>query len=170
MGGYAYFEYIVSDNDTAMMKHLIHPDKKPKGREHISGCLPKEILVQKWYVHPTYRVKCIAGAFSELVRSINNMKTLDALKLKRYYLYCTNMNRKQSAKEISKNVMVHLDHIFDDHRLYYSKWCYKKCTEEDTTRSVDETTEKIKSGYYRSKIKRMEMYNELCRKYDLYTT
>ena len=165
-----FIEYIVSDDDSTMRKYLTHPDKKPAGRKNIGGCLPKEIPVSEWYADPTHRAKCVAGAFFKLVKSIKKMKKLDALRLKKYYSYYIKMNRKKSVEDMMKNIMAPLDHMFDDHHLCDSKWCYKKRAEEDTMLSADEKSERMKSGYYRSKTEDLDIYNELKEKYAFYTT
>ena len=78
-----------------MRKYLAHPDKKPAGRKNIGECLPKEIPVPEWYTDPTHRVKCVLDSLFELVKSVKKMRKLDALKLKKYYLYYIKMKRKR---------------------------------------------------------------------------
>ena len=56
-----------------------------------------------------------------------------------------------------KNIMAPLDHMFDDHHLCDSKWCYKKRAEENTTLSADEKSERMKLVYYRSKTEDLDV-------------
>ena len=104
------------------------------------------------------------------MKSIKKIKKLDALRLKKYYSYYIKMNREKSVEDMMKNIMAPLDHMFDDHHLCDSKWCYKKRAEEDTMLSADEKSERMKLGYYRSKTEDLDMYNELKEKYAFYTT
>ena len=125
-----------------MMKHLIHPVIRPINKTTLGDYLPKEINVPQWFIDLIYRTKCIICTFFEIVKSIKSMKKLDALRLKKYYSYYIKMNRKNSSDDIRNNIMATLDHMFDDHGLCNSNWCYKKCIEEDDTISVDRKAER----------------------------
>ena len=106
-----YYEYIVSDDDTSMRKHLNDHMKRPTCKKNIGGYLFEEIPVPTWFSDPAHRTKCVVGAFFELVKSIKSMKRLDEMILKKYYSYYIKMNRKRIVEDIMKNIMVTLDHI-----------------------------------------------------------
>ena len=80
------------------------------------------------------------------------------------------MNRKKNVEDIRKNIMVPLDHMFYDHHLCDSKWCYKKRLEEDEIISIDNNAERMKTGYCRIKKDDTELFEKLCNKYEFYNT
>ena len=57
------------------------------------------------------------------------------------------MNRKKNVRDIMKNIMAPLGHMFNDHHLCDSKWYYTRRIEEDDTMPVDEKSERMEEGY-----------------------
>ena len=65
--------------------------------------------------------------------------------------------------------MAPLDHMFDDHHLCDSNWCYKKRIQEEDATLVDEKSEKMKLGYYIFKVMDKGVYEKMYKKYKFYT-
>ena len=128
---------IFNEDNTSMMKHLIHPVIRPINKTTLGDYLPKEINVPQWFIDLIYRTKCIICTFFEIVKSIKSMKKLDALRLKKYYSYYIKMKRKKSAEDIRKNSMSILDQMSDDHFICASNSYYKEHIEKDETMLVD---------------------------------
>ena len=95
MGGRAYYEYIVNDNNTAMRNYLTHLGKK-QAAKNIGGRLPKDMHVPWRFTDPAHFAKHVSGVLFELVKVVKGIKRLDALILKKYYVYYININRKKS--------------------------------------------------------------------------
>ena len=84
MGGYMQDECIISDDGTRMMDHLTHPKTRPIYKKHIGGYFSNQIPVPKSITDPTHRVKYFTGTFFDLVKSVNLIKKLDTLRLKKH--------------------------------------------------------------------------------------
>lgn len=105
------------------------PQTRPTGIKNIGGRLSKNIPEPKWFADPTYKDKCVAGAFFDLVKANKKMTKLDALRLKKYYSYFIKQNRTKTTEYLQEHDMSPLHHIFDDHYLYDPSWCYTQKVE-----------------------------------------
>ena len=83
MAEYIYYTYIINDDGNSMRKHLTHPTTRPTGKKNVGGYLPKKNPLPEWFTDPAYCSKCVASELFELAKSVNSMKKLDTLRLKK---------------------------------------------------------------------------------------
>ena len=83
---------------------------------------------------------------------------VNAFRKKRYYLYFIKQNRGKGIEWLMKHAMAPLNHMIDDHSLFFSSWCHKKRKEECT--GVDTgTSERDNKGSYRCKVADRQLYD-----------
>ena len=73
---------------------------------------------------------------------------------------------KKSGEDLRDTIMAPLDHMFDNHNICGSKWCFKKCAEEDNIILVNEKNERSNIGYRMFKVKDKEFYKKLYKQYE----
>ena len=180
--GKARISTIIADDDSSMRSHCSH-----------QGGLHEGIHEPLFLADPSHRCKVIAKPLFKLASSRKTISLLtksDALRIKVYLACFFNINRDKGRdlNWMIKHVWCVIHHLFDDHELCTSDFCWKKKATEDTlllqqredssslssnessniiTDEVDVcTTSKLhalrsKPGYYLSKEKDISLFTQL---------
>ena len=128
--GALYCKEIIADDDSTMKAHCSHA----KG-------LDKVIPEPKFLADPSHRCKVVAKPMYKLANAPKKTSLVtknDAKRIKFYYSYFIRVNRCKegiTAQWMSKHVWCVLFHLFDDHHLCTSDFCWKKKEQEDKIRS-----------------------------------
>ena len=92
--GEIYLDYVITDDDTKMKKIISHPEYKDRGWKNHDGSLPLDTPAPNWFADPT-------GAFFKMTKgpmSDTRATKLDALWMKKYYLYFMKQNCRKDIK------------------------------------------------------------------------
>ena len=95
---------------------------------------------------------------------------LDALHLKKYYVYFMKENRTKPLEWLVENAMASLNHLFDAHSFCSESWCLKK---RISTKSTDDTvtpptSQRLEEGYNRSMVENQQLYEAIKAHYQKY--
>ena len=132
--GALYCKEIIADDDSTMKAHCSHA----KG-------LDKIIPEPKFLADPSHRCKVVAKPMYKLANAPKKTSLVtknDAKRIKFYYSYFIRVNRCKegvTARWMSEHVWCVLYHLFDDHHLCTSDFCWKKKEQEDKNRSQSTT-------------------------------
>ena len=124
--GALYCKEIIADDDSTMKAHCSHA----KGLDKM---IPEPIFL----ADPSHRCKVVAKPMYKLANAPKKTSLVtknDAKRIKFYYSYFIRVNRCKegvTAQWMSKHVWCVLYHLFDDHHLCTSDFCWKKKEQED---------------------------------------
>ena len=116
---------IVTDDDTTMRSNIKHKGDKAK--------LPIDVPEPTFLADPTHRIKVmVRKIFGKAVKSKDpqKIKTIDALRLKKYTSLYIHQNRTGDFKDFVSNAMVPVEHLFNEHSFCNPEWCYSKAIEQ----------------------------------------
>ena len=116
---------IVTDDDTTMRSNIKHKGDKAK--------LPINVPEPIFLADPTHRIKVmVRKIFGKAVKSKDpqKIKTIDALRLKKYTSLYIHQNRTGDFKEFVSNAMAPVEHLFNEHSFCNPEWCYSKAIEQ----------------------------------------
>ena len=125
--GMLYMHNLCADDDSTMKKYCSH-----------KGGLPTDIPEPIFLADPSHRVKLIARKvfyiLAYLSKKKSEMTCAMANRLKINLSHFTRKCRKRkniTAEWMSRHAMCVIDHMFDDHKLCTTDFCYKKKFQED---------------------------------------
>ena len=74
----------------------------------------------------------VRNIFAKAVKSKNaqKIKTIDALRIKKYTSLYIHQNRTRDFSSFLTNAMVPVEHLFDNHSFCNPEWCYSKALED----------------------------------------
>ena len=84
----------------------------------------------------------VKGVFAKATKTKNpnKIKTIDAMRLKKYVGCYISQNRNGCFKKFVRNARAPVEHLFDDHSFCDSTWCWSKEIEQ----TVDEIMKKVR--------------------------
>ena len=116
---------IVTDDDTTMRSNIRHNGDKAK--------LPLHVPEPRFLADPTHRIKVmVRNIFAKAVKSKNvqKIKTIDALRTKKYTSLYIHQNRTGDFSSFLANAMAPVEHLFNNHSFCNPEWCYSKALED----------------------------------------
>ena len=109
---------IVSDDDTTLRSNCCNKSK---------GGLVDDIIPEPTFLaDPSHRIKCMVKPIFRLVKKTkdpNSVKTIDALRLKKYLSCYIMQGRDQDFETFYNNRYAPLEYIFDNHAYCSPVWC-----------------------------------------------
>ena len=117
----AHISQIVTDDDTTMRANIRHEGNKAK--------LPLEIPEPKFLADPGHRIKVmLKGIFARAskTKDKNKIKTIDALRIKKYTSLYIHQNRTGDFKHFVANAMAPVEHLFNEHSFCSAQWWWSK--------------------------------------------
>ena len=130
----AYMSILIADDDSSMKSFCSH-----------TGELPLDVPEPFWLADPSHRIKVSSKVWFSLGRSpmgVSYVTVHDAVRLKLYLAHFIKRSRKRegvTAEWLAEHIMCVVEHLFDDHSLCTSDFCWKKKEEEQLNAKKGET-------------------------------
>ena len=124
--GYIWCKKIIADDDSSMKSYCSH-----------SEGLPHRVPEPIFLADPSHRCKVVARPIFKLANApmkVSMVTKSDALRIKLYYSYFIRSNRVRKGVDVAwmiKHVWCVIEHMFDQHDLCTSSFCWKKREEEE---------------------------------------
>ena len=127
-------EALVTDDDTTLRKHC--------RAEEEGGKLRAGVPTPRFLADPGHRIKVIGKALFGLVtktKTIDEVRTIDVLRLKKYFSLYISQNKNKGFKQFKKNINAPVEHLFDNHCFCDSSWCWAKSVDDFMHENIVQT-------------------------------
>ena len=111
---------IASDDDSTMRALLKHPGNHKRGK------LNPEIPEPSWLADSSHSIKVVAKyifTLAALPKIKSTCTKIDAVRVKKYFGYMIKTNRDRTISEKKIASLAVIEHLFDNHEYYNSRWC-----------------------------------------------
>ena len=128
---------LVTDDDSTLRSHC-----KTSGE---GGKLAETTPTPRFLTDPGHRIKVIGKALFGLVtktKNIDEVRTVDVLRLKKYFSFYISQNKHKSFDEFKRNIRSPIEHLFGDHTYCDSSWCWAKDYDDFVHKSIIDKMEK----------------------------
>ena len=109
------------------------------------GTVRDDVRTPVFLADPSHRVKVMGKAIFKLVSKTKNkdeVKTIDALRLKKYFSLYIAQNKMKPFEEFVTNAKAPIEHLFQDHTFCDESWCYAKSISQKLHNTIQISVQK----------------------------
>ena len=130
---------LVTDDDSTIRSHCTNKNE--------GGKLDETTPTPLFLADPGHRIKVMGKAVFGVVQKTKNpdeVKTIDALRIKKYYSLYISQNKTKHFDEFVANARAPIEHLFDNHVFCDPTWCWAKTINDKLHNAITKTVNEKK--------------------------